>query len=104
MDNTFDEFKDIINDEDTYEVISMFDENNQEIKCFVIDSIKLDEIQYLLVVPCDLFEQEDAEAFIIKQIDENGENTIYVPVEDDKEYNKVVILLQENDNDYEMKF
>lgn len=99
------EFDNVLDDfEDTYDVISIVSENGDVIDCFVIDGIVDNNIQYLLVVACDDFEKEEAEAFILKQIGEDGQESIYAPVEDDNEYNRVLILLQENDTDYEMQF
>lgn len=99
------EFDNILDDfEDTYDVISIVSENGDIIDCFVIDGIVDNNTQYLLVVACDDFEKEEAEAFILKQIGEDGEEAIYAPVENDNEYNRVLILLQENDTDYEMEF
>lgn len=99
------EFDNILDDfEDTYDVISIVSENGDVIDCFVIDGIVDNNTQYLLVVACDDFEKEEAEAFILKQVGEDGEEAIYAPVEDDNEYNRVLILLQENDTDYEMEF
>lgn len=99
MKDEFDEFL-----EDTYETISILSEDNQTIECFVIDGILIDNTQYLLVVPCDDFNNDHTEAFILKQINEDGEDVIYVPVEDNNEYNKILILLQENETDYKLDF
>lgn len=91
--------------DDVYETITMTDEDGNGVECFVIDAIKTDEkISYLLVVASDNFDEDEAEAFILKQIKEYEDEIVYVPVEDDDEYNKVLILLQENDTDYEMNF
>lgn len=90
--------------EDTYETINILAEDGTIIDCFVIDGILVDNCQYLLVVACDNFDKDDAEAFILKQIQDEGEEVIYAPIEDDAEYNKILILLQENEGEYEMKF
>ena len=90
--------------EDTYETINILAEDGTIIDCFVIDGILVDNCQYLLVVACKDFDKDDAEAFILKQIQDKGEEVIYAPIEDDAEYNKVLILLQENEGEYEMKF
>ena len=90
--------------EDTYDVISIVSENNDVIDCFVIDSILDNNTQYLLVVNCDDFDKDEPEAFILKQTGEEGENCIYEPLEDNNEYNRVLVLFQENETDYEMEF
>ncbi|WP_250278565.1 DUF1292 domain-containing protein [[Clostridium] colinum] len=99
------EFDNILDDmEDTYDVVSIVSENNEVIDCFVIDGVLDNNTQYLLVVSCDDFDKDEAEAFILKQIGEDDEEAIYAPVEDNNEYNRVLILLQENETDYEMEF
>lgn len=99
------EFDNILDDmEDTYDVISITSENGEIIDCFIVDGVIDNNTQYLLVVACDDFEKDEAEAFILKQVGEDGEEAIYIPVEDNNEYNKILILLQENETDYEMEF
>lgn len=98
----FDDFDDLT--EDTFETIDVLSEDGTNIECFVLDAISIDKIQYLLVVPCDEFDKDDVDAFILKQIEDDGNEVIYAPVENDAEYNKVLILLQENNGEYEMKF
>lgn len=90
--------------EDTYEVISITSEDGDIIDCFVIDGVLHNNTQYLLVVACDDFDKDEAEAFILKQVGEDGEDAIYMPIEDEEEYTKVLILLQDNETDYEMEF
>lgn len=97
-----DNFDDL--DENNYEIIKVTNEDGVAVDCFIIDTIANDGVQYLLVVSCEDFEEDEAEAFILKQIEDNGEEIIYTPVEDDNEYNKVLILFQENQTDYEMEF
>lgn len=102
MSEEFDELDDFI--EDSYEVISMVLDDGEVLECFVIDGIDIENVQYLLVVSCDDFDNDEPDAFILKQIDEENENAIYELVEDDNEYNKVLVLLQENETDYEIEF
>lgn len=98
MDNNLDAFK------KQYELITMLADDGQRVDCFVIDGILIDSVQYLLVVTCDDFDNDEPDAFILKQIDEDNDEVIYSPVDNDDEYNKALILLQENDTDYEMEF
>lgn len=89
---------------DIYETINMILEDGSVLECFVIDGVLIDSCQYLLVVDADKFDEDEPEAFLIKQSKDEGDEVIYVPVEDEAEYNKALILLQENDTDYEIKF
>ena len=99
------EFDNILDDmEDTYDTISIVSEDGDVIDCFVLDGVVDNNTQYLLVVACDDFDRDEAEAFILKQVGEDEQEAIYMPVEDNNEYNKILILLQENETDYEMEF
>lgn len=102
MNQEFDELDDF--GEDIYEVISMELDNGDILEYFVVDGIEIEKVQYMLVVECEDFDNEEPSAFILKQTAEENEDAIYELVEDDDEYNKVLILLQENETDYEIEF
>ena len=91
-------------EDETYEVVTMTDDDGTETDFFVVDGIDVDNSRYLLLVKADEFESEEPEAFLFKEIETEGEECIYEPVEDEAEYNKVLVLLQDEDADYEMKF
>lgn len=90
--------------EETYEVVSMIDDDGNEVDFFVIDGIDVGEQRYLLLVRTEDFDEEEPEAYIFKEISVNDEECTYEPVEDEAEYNKVLLLLQDEDSEYEMKF
>lgn len=90
--------------EETYEVVSMVDDNGNETEFFVMDGIDVDKSRYLLLVRTEDFDKDEPEAFIFKEISVNDDECTYEPVEDEKEYNKVLLLLQDEDSEYEMKF
>lgn len=96
------DFFDELNNDDSYEIINVIDDDGNNIECFVIDCLKVDGNTYLLVVSSDEFDDELVEAFILKEVTTDENNVIYSPVEDDNEYNKLLILFQENNDDYEM--
>lgn len=103
MSDNFEELAGIFGENETYEIISITDDNGVKKDFFVVDGIAVDGIQYILVVDSDEFEQEEAEAYLLKEIEEDGDDVIYEPVQDEEEYNKVIILLQDENNSYEMK-
>lgn len=103
MDNDINEFNDL-NDEDYFDTITMTDENGVESEFFVVDCAELDNNKYLLVVAAEDFEEDEPDAFILKEVNTDGEDAIYELLEDGEEYNKVVILLQDNESDYDMQF
>ena len=90
--------------DETYEVVSIIDDDGVETDFFVVDGIETDGTRYMLVIKTDDFELDEPEAYLIKEIADEGDSYIYVPVDDDNEYQRVLVLLQENeDGDYEIK-
>ena len=102
----FENVDDLINDDETYDVLVMTDENGNDVQYFVVDGIEVDGTNYILVVDSEQYNDDDAEteAFLLKETNADGEDALYEFVEDDNEYQKVVVLLQDNDTEYEMKF
>lgn len=100
-----DEFKDFDDDnEEVYDTITMTDENGKKTDFVIIDCVEVDNNRYLLVVEADDIDSEEQEADILKECAIDGEEVIYELVEDENELNKVYIMLQDNDSDYDMKF
>lgn len=97
---------DLINDEETYDMLVMTDENGKEVQYFVVDGIEVDGVNYILVIDSEKYNDDEAEteAFLLKETSEEGSEALYEFVEDDNEYQKIVVLLQDNDAEYEMKF
>lgn len=90
--------------EETYEVVSMTDDEGNEAEFFVIDGIDVGKHRYLLLVKTEDYDKDEPEAFIFKEISVNENECTYEPVVDDNEYKKVMLLLQDEDAEYEMKF
>ena len=90
--------------EKAYEYVSMTDDEGNETDFIIMDGIDVDNVRYLLLVKAEDFDNEEPEAFIFKEIEINETECTYEPVTEDKEYNKVLLLLQDEDADYEMKF
>ncbi len=90
--------------DETYEVITMVEDDGSEQDFFVIDGIDEGDCRYLLLVKTEDFDLDEPEAYIFKEIEVSEENCTYEPVEDDEEYNRVILLFQDEDSEYEMKF
>lgn len=101
MNDDFKEFDD--DSEDIYDTITMTDENGEEIEFIIIDGIEVEAQKYLLVVAADDMDNDEPEATILKECSIDGEEAIYELVEDETEFNKIYIMLQDNDSDYDMK-
>lgn len=58
-------------------------EDGTEAVLEVLEETKINGVNYLLVI--DAVDEESEEALILKELKNEAEDTIYVPVEDDKE-------------------
>jgi len=90
--------------DETYEMVTMTEDDGTETDFFVVDGIDYKDTKYLLLVRTEDFDKDEPEAFIFKEVEDDNENCIYEPVEDEAEYNKILVLLQDENADYEMKF
>ena len=86
------------------EPIYLPDEDGNEIKLFVVEETQLSGIKYLLVCESDN-EEEDSDAYILKEVSVDGDDVVYEFVEDDVEFDAVAKLFDElvgDDADIEM--
>ncbi len=68
--------------------------NDEDITLYVLEETQLSGVKYLLV--CDSEdENEDSDAYILKAINEDGEDVVYEFVEDDVEFDAVAKLFEE---------
>ena len=76
-------------------------DTNEEITVYVIEETTLNEQRYLLVAENS---EDDAEAFILKEIAADDTDATYEIVEDDVEFEAVVKVFEElvEDTDFEM--
>ncbi|MBR6401404.1 MAG: DUF1292 domain-containing protein [Firmicutes bacterium] len=90
--------------DETYELVTMTEDDGTETDFFVVDGIDYKDTKYLLLVKAEDFDKDEPEAFIFKEVEDVNNECIYEPVTDDEEYNKILVLLQDENADYEMKF
>ena len=86
------------------EPIYLPDEDGNQIKLFVVEETQLSGIKYLLVCESDN-EEEDSDAYILKEVSVEGDDVVYEFVEDDVEFDAVAKLFEElvgDDADIEM--
>ena len=76
------------------EPIYLPDEDGNEIKLFVVEETQLSGIKYLLVCESDN-EEEDSDAYILKEVSVDGDDVVYEFVEDDVEFDAVAKLFDE---------
>jgi hypothetical protein len=68
--------------------------DGEDLPVYVIEETQLSGVKYLLV--CDSQdENEDADAFILKEVSEDNGEVIYDVVEDDVEFDAVAKLFEE---------
>lgn len=90
--------------DETYEIVTMVEDDGSEQDFYVIDGLDEGDCRYLLLVRTEDFDLDEPEAYIFKEIETEGDSCIYEPVEDEDEYNRVILLFQDEDSEYEMKF
>ena len=82
------------------ETIALTAEDGQEEQFYVIADTRINGSNYLLV--CDSLD-EDGEAFILKDVsEESDEESIYVGIEDENEFNAVAKFFQEDLEDIDL--
>lgn len=90
---------DIEDEFDDVEVITLIGEGGEENNFAVVDALRFEDINYLLVVNIEQDEDdEELEACILKEIQEEGSDVVYEIVEDDEEFEKLIEMFQENDD------
>ncbi len=104
MENKNNEIDNFFEEDETFEIITMTDENGIETDFVVIDAIEADKTKYLLVVSAEDAESDEPEAAILKEVKSNKDDAYYEFVEDDCEFKKISVLFQDNETDYEMEF
>ena len=90
--------------EEVHDRIEMYEDDGTKTEYVVMDAIEYNKTSYILLVKSDEYELDEPTAYLFKEQADDKNDFIYVPVEDDEEYNKIVLLLQNEDADYEMKF
>ena len=84
------------------EVITMIDdETNEEIEFVVIDRKSIDKTEYILVIESCNIEDDEAEAAILKVVNETEEDIVYAVIEDDAEFDAAAALFESDDYDVE---
>lgn len=94
------------NEEDfeEFSTITMTDEETgDDIEFAIIDQVEADGYRYLLVIESELIDDDEAEAIILKEVADEGEELTYSLVEDDAEFDRVADLFQENSEDYDVE-
>ena len=96
-----DEFENDAMDEEL-EIITMIDdETGEEIEYVVIDRKQMNGTEYILVVESENANEDEAEAAILKVVNETDSDIIYSIIEDDDEFNAAASIFESDDYDVE---
>ena len=66
-------------------IIELVDEEGNMSEFEYLDTVLVDETEYVILVPAGIKEEEEIEEIVIMKIDKSGEEEILVAVEDDEE-------------------
>ena len=83
-----------------FEVVTMTDENGEEIEFSIIDNVACGGERYLLVVETELMDDDETDAIILKVVSINTDDVTYELVEDDAEFDRVADLFAQKGEDY----
>jgi uncharacterized protein YrzB (UPF0473 family) len=87
------------------EIITMLDDEGNEVSFVVADSIEHNGVNYILVLEMEAYddENEEADAMVLKVVSEKGSDVLYEEIENDDEFDIVVQLFRRDNDDYEIK-
>lgn len=83
-----------------FEVVTMTDENGDDVEFSIIDNVACGGERYLLVVETELMDDDETDAIILKEVSINTDDVTYELVEDDAEFDRVADLFAQKAEDY----
>lgn len=88
--------------EDKDNVITLTDEEGNEVDFVVVNAIELNGKTYVMLVEADKVDDDEAEALLLR-VEDNGDEDILVTVDDEDEFNAVSAAFDKSWDDYELK-
>ncbi|MDR2903526.1 MAG: DUF1292 domain-containing protein [Clostridiales bacterium] len=95
----FDDFEDL---DDTFDMITMTGDDGEEIEFAVVDSVEMDGDTYLLLIQNDELEDDEAEAYIFKQVESDGEDVVFEEP-NEEEFEKVSKIFRDASEDFDIE-
>ena len=83
-----------------FEVVTMIDEDGDEIEFSIIDHVASGGERYLLVVETSQMDEEESEAFILKEESINTDDVTYAMVEDEAEFDRITAVFAQRGEEY----
>ncbi|MFI3175286.1 MAG: DUF1292 domain-containing protein [Bacillota bacterium] len=94
-------------DEIEYEVVTMLDDDGEEIEFSIIDNVTSGSDRYLLVVETEALDDDDDDdasyALILKEISINSDDVTYDLLEEDAEFDRIAELFAKKGDEYEVQ-
>lgn len=91
--------------DDEFEIVTMTDENGEDVEFAIISNTEYNKQRYLLVVTVEDLDADDdsAEALIIKESGMDENDIKYELVEDDDEFDKVSEIFANETDEYDLE-
>lgn len=88
-------------DEYSPELLSLLDEDGNELQFEVLDALELDDSRYMAVIPViedpqEKLESDDQMVILKIGVDEEAGEEYLEPIQDEEEFNKVASIFMEN--------
>lgn len=89
--------------EDEFEMVTMTDDDGNDVEFVIIDNVRNAGERYLLVVERELMDDDETDAIILKEVSIDEEDVTYELVEEEAEFDKVADLFAQNDGEYDVR-
>lgn len=96
------QFEEDFEDNMDVEVITMVDDEGNEVEFIIIDALEHNGHNYCLAIENENYDELENSAVIFKEVSEEYGDLVYEQIEDDEEFETIVNLFRENNQDYEL--
>ncbi len=98
-----DDFQDFDDINDAFETIIMTGDNGEDIEFIIVDSVVMDDATFLLLIKGDEFDSDEAEAYIFKQVGEEGDDDVIFEEPTEEEFERVSELFRASMDDFDFE-
>lgn len=83
------------------QIIETIDENGEKVSFELLDIVTVDDVEYALLLPTDVSEEEDENEVLVMRLKKDGEEFSFEAIEDDDEFEKVAQYIEEVEDEIE---
>ena len=83
------------------ELIETIDEDGNKVTFELLDVVTVDDVEYALLLPKDLEEDEEDGEILVMRLKKDGEEYSFEAIDDDDEFNKVAEYIEELEDEIE---